>query len=64
MPKVEKKIKPVLIRRIVYARLKNLGDFENERLEAEVTIQDNEDAIKEMRRLRRWVNKQLEIDED
>lgn len=48
------------VTRIVYARLKNLGDFENARIEAEIHVPPGESVDKAMGKLRKWVDEQLE----
>jgi len=45
---------------ITYARLKNLGNWENARVEATAVIAEGEKPADIMKRLKQWVKTQLE----
>ena len=48
------------ITEITYARVKNLGDYENARVEATAVIAEGEKPADIMKRLKSWVKTQLE----
>ena len=48
---------------ITYARLRNLGRYENERLEATAEVAEGETAEEVARYLRAWVEQQLGLAE-
>ncbi|MBU0846510.1 hypothetical protein KKH23_04920 [Patescibacteria group bacterium] len=50
--------------RIVYGRVKNLGNFENCRVEAEAEVAEGENPVTVMKRLRVWVEKQVNVPVD
>lgn len=49
---------------ISYQRVKNLGDYETERFEAKVKVNENEDPAKKFKALKKFVCEKLDIDED
>ena len=46
---------------VSYRRLKNLGNYENEAVEATALVEDWEDSAQTLDALRSWVEDQLEI---
>ena len=50
------------ITRVTYTEVKNLGNYENCRVEAEALVPEGEDPAKVMKRLKHWVKTQLEED--
>jgi hypothetical protein len=52
------------ITRITYCEVKNLGNYENCRIEAEAVIPEGEKPGDVMKRLKKWVQEQLDGDED
>jgi len=50
------------IRRVMYQRVVNLGNFEAERIEAEAEVGPREDPDKVLAELRTWVNTKLGVE--
>lgn len=51
------------ITEIEYQRVQNLGNYETQRLSAKGVIEEGEDVDKSFKKLKRYVNKQLRIEE-
>lgn len=51
------------ITEIEYQRVQNLGDYETQRLSAKGVIEEGENINKSFKKLKRYVNKQLHIEE-
>lgn len=52
------------ITRIMYCEVKNLGNYENCRVEAEALVAEDEKPANVMKRLKRWVREQLDDDDE
>ena len=50
------------IQTISYKRVKNLGNYQSESLEASAEVEESEDPLKAFSDLRAWVLLQLDID--
>lgn len=50
----------LIITKVSYTRVKNLGDYETCRVEAEAVVNAEDDPHLVMRRLRNWVEYQVE----
>ena len=49
------------INTITYQRVKNLGNYETERLEVSISIDENEDPDFALKKLKFWVDKKLSL---
>jgi hypothetical protein len=49
---------------VTYTRLKNTGNFENERIGVTVEVEPGETPLDTLKRAKRFVNEQLDIEED
>jgi len=58
----KRKNKNPTITRVTYCRVKNLGDYETCRVEAEAVVSLDESPTVVMTRLRSWVEEQLAVD--
>jgi len=50
--------------KIVYAEVKNLGNYETCRVEAEAIIPEGEKPADVMKRLKKWVREQLDSEDE
>lgn len=46
---------------ISYEQLKNLGNFQNEKISATVIVEENQDPLAVLNDLREWVHKELNL---
>lgn len=59
---MKKKKSELKIQTITYSRLKNLGDYENERVELTIQVPIGTDPIDALREAKYWVANRLHID--
>jgi chromosome segregation ATPase len=52
------------IKAVTYHRLKNLGNYENERLEATAAIHEGDSPVEVLLDIKQWVSNQLNLKED
>lgn len=50
----------LIITKVSYTRVENLGNYENCRVEAEAVVNEGDDPNTVMKRLRKWVECQVE----